>query len=121
LLAAEQAAFCEAPGLGQAKFAQLQAVLEMARRYLGESLARGQALTSPMDTRDYLRALLRDRRNEAFCCLYLDTRHRVLGFEELFQGTIDGAAVYPREIVKKALGHNAAAAILVHNHPSGVA
>ncbi|MCG6975730.1 MAG: DNA repair protein RadC [Acidiferrobacterales bacterium] len=121
LLAADQAEFCQAPGLGRAKFAQLQAVLEMARRYLGESLERGQSLASPADTRNYLRALLRDRRNEAFCCLYLDTRHRVLSFEELFQGTVDGAAVYPREVVKKALGHNAAAVILVHNHPSGVA
>jgi len=121
LLAAEQADFCQAPGLGQAKFAQLQAVLEMARRYLGEKLERGRALTSPADTRDYLRMLLRDRPHEAFCCLYLDTRHRVLCFEELFRGTVDGAAVYPREVVKNSLRHNAAAVILVHNHPSGVA
>lgn len=121
LLTADQACFCDAPGLGAAKFAQLQAVLEMARRYLGETLERGQALTSPEDTRDFLRAILRDRGQEAFCCLYLDTRHRVLKFEELFQGTLDGAAVYPREVVKNALRHNAAAVILAHNHPSGVA
>jgi DNA repair protein RadC len=121
LLTAEQARFCDAPGLGTAKFAQLQAVLEMARRYLGETLERGRALTSPADTRDFLRAILRDRGQEAFCCLYLDTRHRVLKFEELFQGTLDGAAVYPREVVKSALRHNAAAVILAHNHPSGVA
>ena len=112
---------CSAPGLGQAKFAQLQAVLEMSRRYLEEALERGEPLTSPTVTRDYLRARLRDRQQEAFCCLYLDTRHRVLRFEEIFQGTIDGAAVYPREVVKKALATNAAAVILVHNHPSGVA
>lgn len=121
LLTADQTSFCDAPGLGAAKFAQLQAVLEMARRYLGETLERGQALTSPADTRDFLRAILRDRGQEAFCCLYLDTRHRVLKFEELFQGTVDGAAVYPREVVKNALRHNAAAVILAHNHPSGVA
>lgn len=121
LLGADQASFCSAPGLGQAKFAQLQAVLEMSRRYLAEALERGEPLTSPTVTRDYLRARLRDRQQEAFCCLYLDTRHRVLRFEEIFQGTIDGAAVYPREVVKKALATNAAAVILVHNHPSGVA
>jgi DNA repair protein RadC len=121
LLGADQSSICRTSGLGQAKFVQLQAVLEMARRYLGEALERGQPLTSPEDTRNYLQAVLRDRQREAFCCLYLDTRHRVLRFEELFQGTVDGAAVYPREVVKKALGANAAAVILVHNHPSGVA
>jgi DNA repair protein RadC len=121
LLGADQASFCSALGLGQAKFAQLQAVLELSRRYLAEALERGEPLTSPAVTRDYLRARLRDRQQEAFCCLYLDTRHRVLRFEEIFHGTIDGAAVYPREVVKKALATNAAAVILVHNHPSGVA
>lgn len=121
LLLASQDVFCEAPGLGAAKYTQLQAVLEMSRRYLGESLKRGQALTSPEDTRAFLSAHLRDRPRETFCCLFLDTRHRVLAFEELFCGTLDGAAVYPREVVKQALAHNAAAVILAHNHPSGVA
>lgn len=121
LLLATQDTFCEAPGLGVAKYAQLQAVLEMARRYLGERVERGQALTSPDDTRTFLAARLRDKEHEVFCCLYLDTRHRVLAFEELFRGSLDGAAVYPREVVKKALAHNAAAVILSHNHPSGVA
>lgn len=121
LLSAEQSAFCAAPGLGEAKFAQLQAVVEMARRYLGERLERGRALGSPADARDYLRLRLQDRHHEVFCCLYLDNRHRVLAFEELFTGTIDGAAVHPREVVKRALGHNAAAVIFAHNHPSGVA
>lgn len=121
LLEASQQIFCEAPGLGSAKYAQLQAVLEMNRRYLGEKLKRGQALTSPEDTRAYLTARLRDQPREIFCCLFLDTRHRVLAFEELFHGTLDGAAVYPREVVKQALAHNAAAVILAHNHPSGVA
>jgi len=121
LLLATQDVFCEAPGLGAAKFAQLQAVLEMGRRYLGQTVERGQALTSPDETRAFLVAQLRDQQREVFCCLYLDTRHRVLAFEELFYGTLDGAAVYPREVVKKALAHNAAAVILSHNHPSGVA
>lgn len=121
LLSAPEKTFCEAPGLGVAKFTQLQAVLEMNQRYLAENLKRGQALTSTADTRAFLSARLRDRPHETFCCLFLDTRHRVLAFEELFRGTLDGAAVYPREVVKQALAHNAAAVILAHNHPSGVA
>jgi DNA repair protein RadC len=121
LLAATQEDFCIAPGLGEAKYAQLQATLEMARRFSGERLERGTALTSPADTRQYLSVRLRDEPQELFCCLFLDNRHRVLAFEELFRGTLDGAAVYPREVVKRVLGHNAAAVILAHNHPSGVA
>ncbi len=121
LLAAEQGDFCAAPGLGAAKYAQLKAVLEMARRHLGESLQRGTTLSSSLDTRRYLEASLRDRQHEVFCCLFLDNRHRVLAFEELFRGTLNGATVYPREVVKRALALNAAAAIFVHNHPSGVA
>jgi DNA repair protein RadC len=121
LLAADTREFCAAPGLGEAKYTQLQAVLEMGRRYLGERLERGQALGSPTDARDYLRVRLQDRHHEVFCCLYLDNRHRVLAFEELFTGTIDGAAVHPREVVKRTLEHNAAAIIFAHNHPSGVA
>lgn len=121
LLAAERETFCAAPGLGDAKFAQLQAVLEMGRRHLGEALLRGVALESPMHTKQYLLAQLRDRTHEVFCCLYLDNRHRVLAFEELFHGTLNGAAVYPREVVKRALKANAAAVIFAHNHPSGVA
>ena len=121
LLSADQQRFCTAPGLGEAKFAQLQAVLEMGRRYLGETLQRGAALSSPDDTHRYLQARLRDQCQEVFCCLFLDIRHRVLAFEELFRGTVDGSAVYPREVVKRALSHNAAAVIFAHNHPSGVA
>ncbi len=121
LLAAEREALCAAPGLGAAKYAQLQAALEMGRRHLGEALMRGPTLGSPRDTRDYLQARLRDRPHEVFCCLFLDNRHRVLAFEELFHGTLNGAAVYPREVVKRALKHNAAAVIFAHNHPSGVA
>lgn len=121
LLKADQQTFCEYPGLGTAKFAQLQAVLEMARRYLFENLQRGDSLSSPQDTRQYLTSQLRDYPHEVFAVLFLDQRHRVICFEELFRGTIDGASVYPREVVKKALQHNAAAVIFAHNHPSGVA
>lgn len=121
LLAAPRELFCEAPGLGGAKYAQLQAVLEMGSRHLFEPFERGKALSSPQDTADYLRARLRDYPFEVFAVLFLDNRHRVLAFEELFRGTIDGAGVYPREVVRRALQHNAAALILCHNHPSGVA
>jgi DNA repair protein RadC len=121
LFEAERAQFCRSPGLGFAKYVQLQAVLELARRHLRETLTRGAALKNPSDTKDYLTAQLRDRPHEIFACLFLDTRHRVIAFEELFRGTIDGASVHPREIVKRALTHNAAALILAHNHPSGVA
>ncbi len=121
LLTADAEAMCDAPGLGPAKYAQLVAALEMGRRHLGEKLTRGAALESTADTRRYLESRLRDLPYEVFCCLFLDNRHRVLNFEELFRGTLNGTAVYPREIVKRALSHNAAAVILVHNHPSGVA
>lgn len=121
LLHANQQQFCSSNGLGQAKYAQLQAVLEMARRHLWETLQRGEELRNPDDTRMYLTARLRDYTYEVFASLYLDNRHRVIAFEELFRGTIDGASVHPREVVKRALHHNAAAVILAHNHPSGVA
>lgn len=121
LLQADLATFCQRPGLGPAKFAQLQAVLEMARRHLAEGLRRDSALENPRAVRDYLKAQLRHEPHEVFGCLFLDTRHRVLAFEVLFRGTIDGASVYPRQVVKRALAHNAAALILTHNHPSGVA
>ncbi len=121
LFRADQQRFCRSPGLGAAKYAQLQAVLEMGRRHLWETLRRDVALTSPDDSRDYLVSLLRDRPHEVFACLFLDNRHRVLAFEEMFRGTINGASVHPREVVKQALAINAAAVILVHNHPSGVA
>lgn len=112
---------CATPGLGPAKFAQLQAALEMSRRVLEESLRRGDALRNVADTRRFLTAKLRHHPHEVFACMFLDARHRVIGFEELFQGTIDGASVHPRQVVKRALHHNAAALIFAHNHPSGVA
>lgn len=121
LLGATQQRFCEAKGLGAAKFAQLQASVELSRRYLRECLQRGDALNSPEATRNYLLSELSGRNHEVFACLFLDNQHRVIRFEELFFGTIDGASVYPRQVVKRALEHNAAALILAHNHPSGVA
>lgn len=121
LLEADQLTFSHQLGLGPAKFAQLQAVLEMARRHLAERLRRGSVLDSPLVVRDYLKALLRHEPHEVFGCLFLDTKHRVLGFEALFRGSIDTTSVYPREVVKRALAYNAAALILCHNHPSGIA
>ena len=121
LLSADRAHFCASHGLGQAKYVQLQAVLEMGRRHLRETLERGDALTSPQHTRDYLSVRLRGYPHEVFACLFLDNRHRVIEYEELFHGTIDGASVHPREVVRRAMTHNAAALILAHNHPSGVA
>lgn len=101
--------------------ALLQAALELARRHYAAALRAGAPLSSPADTRRFLIAQLRDRPSEVFCCLYLDNRHRLIEFEELFRGTIDGAAVHPREVLRRALEHNAAAVILAHNHPSGIA
>ncbi|MBT9098129.1 RadC family protein [Methylovulum psychrotolerans] len=121
LLDADQARFCQANGLGPAKYTQLQAVLEMAKRHFKEILQRGNALTSPDITRAYLSAQLRGYNYEVFACLFLDNQHRVIQLEELFRGTIDGASVYPREVAKRALHHNAAAIIFAHNHPSGIA
>jgi len=121
LLQADQRRLCTTKGLGPAKFAQLQAVLELARRHLAEPLRHGQALKDPTETRRYINARLCDYAHEVFACLFLDTRHRLIVFEELFRGTIDGATVHPREVVRRALQHNAAAVILAHNHPSGVA
>lgn len=121
LLCADKNSFLQQEGLGPAKFAQLQAVLEMGRRHLYAEIERGDTLSDPLSTRRYLTAKLRDKQQEVFACLFLDNRHRVICFEELFHGTINGASVHPREVVKRALHHNAAALILTHNHPSGVA
>jgi len=121
LLGADQKRFCKAKGLGSAKYVQLKACVEISRRYLRECLERGNTLTSPEDTRNFLITELSGRSHEVFACLFLDTKHRVIAFNEMFHGTIDGASVYPREVVKRALQHNAAALILAHNHPSGIA
>ena len=121
ILAASLDEFCQQQGLGPGKYVQFQAVLELARRYMSERLAESDALTNSDLTREYLRARMRDYPHEVFACLYLDNQHRVTAMEELFKGTIDGAAVYPREVVKRCLHNNAAAVIFAHNHPSGLA
>lgn len=113
--------FSEIHGMGTAKWAQLQACLELGRRYLESTLDRGEAFTSPALTRRFLQARLRAYHHEVFACLFLDNQNRLIRFEELFTGTIDGASVYPREVVKRVLALNAAAVIFAHNHPSGVA
>ncbi|WP_433737838.1 RadC family protein [Pseudomonas putida] len=119
LLEADLTAFSMQLGLGPAKFAQLQAVLEMSRRHLAERLRQKPALENPHAVRDYLKAMLRHEPHEVFGCLFLDSKHQVLTFEALFRGSIDNTSVHPREVVKRALAHNAAALILCHNHPSG--
>ncbi|MGR5288197.1 RadC family protein [Vibrio maritimus] len=121
LFSATNDEFCRHKGLGVAKYVQLQAVLEMSQRYLSETLQRGDSLNSPEHTKHYLMSILRDRQREAFYILFLDNQNRVIADEVMFEGTIDAASVYPREVVKRALEHNAAALILAHNHPSGIA
>lgn len=121
LLSADQRRCCATKGIGPAKYAQLQAALELARRHLAEGLERGTAFTAPGDVARYLQIHLQGRQREIFVALFLDTRHRLIATEDLFQGTIDGASVHPREVVRRALHHNAAAVIVAHNHPSGVA
>lgn len=121
LFAASQEEFCILYGMGQAKYAQLQAVLEMSRRALQEVMHRGDALSSPGVVRDYLQLLLRGREQEIFLVIFLTAQNHVVASEEMFCGTLTQASVYPREVVKRALYHNAAGVILAHNHPSGVA
>ena len=121
LFAAKRGELDDLPGLGDAKFSQLQAVLEMARRTLAETLRAGDALGSPAAVRDYLRLTLAQREHEVFLAVLLDAQNRVLSCEELFRGTLTQTSVYPREVVKHALARNAAAVIFAHNHPSGVA
>ena len=120
LLRADTAELEQRRGLGPVKSAQLTAVLELSKRYLHEALVRGSALESPQATELYLKSMLRDQPHEVFACLFLDTRHRVIAFEELVHGTIDGATVYPRVVAERALSHGAAALIVAHNHPSGI-
>ncbi|MDT0495927.1 MAG: DNA repair protein RadC [Pseudomonadota bacterium] len=120
LLAADRTSFSAVKGMGDAKYAQLQAALEMARRHLAEQLPQRDALKNPEDARRWLQLRLRDEPVEIFGMLLLDNQHRVIGFDALSHGTIDGASVYPREVVKRVLAKNAAAVILAHNHPSGV-
>jgi DNA repair protein RadC len=113
--------FCAVRGLGEAKYAELQAMLELGRRHLYEGMGEREALKDPSAVRRLLQSRLRDREHETFAALFLDNQHRVIAFDELSQGTIDGASVYPREVIKAALKRGAAAVIFAHNHPSGVA
>ena len=113
--------FCLVNGLGRTKYALLQAALELGKRYLESGLKTRDVLTDPQTTRDYLSAQLRHHPHEVFACIFLNNRHHIISFDKMFTGTIDGASVYPREVVKKALACNAAAIIFAHNHPSGVA
>jgi len=120
ILKADLNAFCQGEGLGPAKYTQLQAVLEMSRRHLQEKLEKGDILSSPKDTQQFLHACLANYNHEVFAAVFLDNRHQIITFKELFNGTLDGASVYPREVVKLALQLNAAAIIFAHNHPSGI-
>jgi DNA repair protein RadC len=122
IFSASETSFCAQRGLGTAKFVQLQACLEMSKRYLAEDINnRCCSLTSPQVTRDYLITELRLESREVFAVLFLDNQHQILSFEKLFLGTLDSAAVYPRVVVEQTLKHQAAAVILTHNHPSGLA
>jgi len=121
IFAANQTNFCQIPGMGIAKYAQLQAVLEMARRALSEELKNGNTMSSPALVRDFLRLMLANKQHEVFIGIFLDAKNHAIATEELFSGTLTQTSVYPREIIKRALHHNAAAIIFAHNHPSGVA
>ena len=121
LLHASSGELLDCPGIGHSRLGIIRALPELARRYYAGSLPAGAVIRSPTDTEFFLKSRMRHLDHELFCCLFLDNRHRVLRFDELFRGTIDGTSVYPREVVKEALAVNAAAVILAHNHPSGVA
>jgi DNA repair protein RadC len=121
LLEAAPESLAATPGLGSAKLAQIRAAIELARRALKEEISSRDALSSPRAVRDYLRLALAGREQEVFVVMLLDAQHRVIASEELFRGTLTQTSVYPREVVKCALKHNAAAVIFAHNHPSGVA
>jgi len=113
--------FSSQPGLGMDKYAVLQASMELCRRQMLETLQQQEVLSSSSSTRNYLRAYYRSYKHEVFSCMFLNNQHHIVKVEELFRGTIDGAVVYPREVVKRCLFHNAAAVIFAHNHPSGAA
>ncbi len=121
LLTADRGRCGNTPGLGMRRYGLLQAALELSRRHYQQEVAQQPLLDSPAATRVFLVAKLRDLPFEVFCALFLDNRHRLIACDELFRGTIDGASVHPREVVRQALARNAAAVIFAHNHPSGVA
>lgn len=119
LCSAPAAAFSAVPGMGLAKYAQLQASMELARRALGEEMRQRDVMDSPQAVRDWLRLKIGSLPHEVFTVLMLDNRNHLIRAEELFRGTLTQTSVYPREVVKLCLAHNAAAIILAHNHPSG--
>lgn len=121
LFAASQVDLCATPGMGPAKYAQFQAMLEAARRVLAEEIKQNDVLSSPQLVRDYLRLYFQSHQREVFVAIFLDTQNRIITLEELFAGTLAQTSVYPREVVKRALFHNAAAVVFAHNHPSGIA
>jgi DNA repair protein RadC len=121
LQAASREAFCAVPGLGSAKYAQLQAATELTRRALAAEMKSGINLSSPTAVRDFLRLSIQNRQVEVFVGLFMDAQNRVIAVEELFSGTLTQTSVFPREVVRRALHHNAAGVIFAHNHPSGVA
>ena len=121
VLNASQTEFCETPGLGPVKFTYMQATLELGRRFLGQKMDRQDVMTNPDAVNEFLSSHLRDRSQEIFAVLFLDNRHQVIKYEEMFYGTLGSASVHPREIVKRVLHYNAAAIIIAHNHPSGIA
>jgi DNA repair protein RadC len=108
-------------GIGPARYASMQAALELARRHFGHAIRSESALAAPADMRSFVLTALRDKPYEVFCCLYLDVHHRLISFQELFRGTTDGASVYPKEVVREVINRNAFAVIFAHNHPSGTA
>ena len=121
ILEADYERLTRTPGIGLARYVQFQAALELGERFLQGSFERGDAISDPGATKQYLKSKLRGYTREVFACMYLDNQHRLIKYEELFFGTIDGASVHPREVVKKVLHYNAAAVIFAHNHPSGLA
>ena len=121
LVAAPRSAVCATPGMGEAQFAAIQAIAELGRRHQGAAMQRGEVIDGPARMRRFLRARMRDYPSEVFACVFLDNRHRVIQFDRVFQGTVDGASVHPRELVRRCIAVNAAAVVAAHNHPSGVA
>ena len=121
ILTLEPRDLCDIPGIGNAASALLLATSELSKRCAAEKLERSGCINNPQDVAEYLMYQLRDQQQEVFVAIFLDNRHQVIRYQELFYGTINGASVYPREVVKKALAFNAAAIIVAHNHPSGVA
>ena len=120
LLSAPYQAFKKIPGIGHAKYCQLQAILALSQRYLQETMDKTR-LTHTTETHEYIHMRLRHYTKEVFACLFLDTQHHIIAFEELFHGTLNRANIYLREVVKRVLAHNAAAVVFAHNHPSGIA